>query len=495
MGVVKNQTIKGSIFTYIGAFLGFITVAVVQPKLITQEQIGLLSLLNDLSMVFAAFAALGFGSTIRYFPYFRNPDRKHHGYLFLACIVALAGFLLMTTVIFFFKDEIISQKSQSSNLFTEFYYYLIPLTLFFLYFNVFELFARVNYETIISQFLREVLKRVLIFIAFMLLLFGVVDFAGFMPLWLIASILPTIILFWYISKNKSFSFSADFSFLKENKPLVRQLINISSFSLLVSMSPYIIGLVDKFMINQEFGLSQAGVYAIMMNFGAIISMPMRSLSSISLPVVAEAWKTNDMKTISSLYSKSCINQLIIAILLFIGIWGNVHNIFAYLPEYESGKYVVFFIGIMNVIDMGTGVNGSILATSKYYRYDGLFHVLLVGFTIFTNLIFIPLYGIVGAAMSTALTKSLFNVFRYLFIWKVFKMQPLTWRFLLLVALGATVYFGSTLIPVLNNFIVDIIIRSIAIGGTFIVLTYYLKISADYNELIQASVKKVRGIFK
>ena len=483
MGVVLKQTIKGSILTYIGAFLGFITAAIVQPKVITPEQIGLLSLLNELSLVLGAFAALGFGSTIRYFPYFRNPKRRHHGYLFLACTIALVGFLLMCLFIFLFKEQIISQKSQDSLLFASYYYYLIPLTFFFLYFNVFELIARVNYEIVFSQFLREVLKRIFILIAFSLLFFNVLGFSGFMPVWLIASILPTAILFWSVSRKESFSFRPDFKFLKQNKDLVRKLINISSFTLLISIAPYIISLIDKYMINQAYGLSMTGVYTITMYFGAFISMPMRSLSSISLPVVAEAWKNEDRNTICSLYQKSCINQLIVAMLLFVGIWANVDNIFSYLPDFEVGKYVIFYIGLMSVVEMGTGINGTIIATSRYYRYDGLFHLLLVVFTIFTNLIFIPLYGIVGAALATALTKILFNLFRYFFVWRVFKMQAFSWRNLVAVLLGVVAYFASTLIPQSPSFIIDIIIRSVAITAIFLPAVYLLRLSEDINSLI------------
>lgn len=407
------------------------------------------------------------------------------------CLVALVGFILVSLAIVLFKSQIVSQNSQSSFLFSDYYHYLIPLTFFFLFFGVFEQFAKVNYNTVFSQLLREVLKRVFVLVAFALLFFRIADFSGFMPVWLIANILPTLILFWYISRMESFSLAPNFSFLKKEKQLSRNLLHISSFTLLVGTAPYIIGMIDKFMINQVYGLSAAGVYAITMYFGTFIAMPIRSLNAISLPVVAEAWKDNDLNTIDKLYHKSCINQLIIAVLLFVGIWANTHNIFTYLPSFEDGKYVIFYIGLMSVVEMGTGINGTIIATSKYYRYDGISHLLLVGFTIITNLIFIPLYGIVGAAMSTALTKIIFNLFRFGFIWKKFGMQPIGWNSLVVVALGIAIYFGSKLIPAFDSFIIDIIVRSVAIGAVFITLTYLFRISDDFNRLIHNLWSKVR----
>ena len=491
MGVVLKQTIKGSIYTYVGAALGFITLVFVQPHAIDPEQIGLIYMLNDLAMLFATFAVLGFNSTIRYFPYFRSKENKHHGYLFLAVVIALVGFLLVCGVIVLFKDQIVSQKSQESFLFSDYYYYLIPLTLFFLYFNVFELFARVNYDTVFSRFLREVLKRILVLGAFMFLLFKLVDFDGFMPVWLIANLLPTLILLVYVFRMETFSLSPNFKFLKQNKPLVNKMVSISTFTLLVGTAPFIVGMIDRYMVNQLYGLSDAGIYSIMFYFCAIISMPTRSLYSISSPVIAEAWKQDDKESIRSLYHKTCINQLIFAVLLFIGIWGNVDNIFKYLPVYEPGKYILFFIGIANVIEMGTGVNGIIIATSKYYRYDGLFYLLLIGVTIIGNLIFLPLYGMTGAAIATALTSVLFNTFRYFFVWKVFKMQPFDWRNLIVVLLGLMAYFITTLIPQMSNYVVDLVIRSVAITAIFLPLVYLLKLSDDFNFLVKKYLRLKR----
>jgi len=489
MGIVKNQTVKGIIFTYLGAFIGFITTGILQPKLLTQEQVGLVGILSDLSVTFAILASLGFSATIRYFPYFRNEARKHNGYLFLASIVSLVGFLLVCVIIIVCKGIIVNQDVQQSTLFSDYYIYLIPLTLFVLYFNVFELFARVNYETVAARLLREFVKRLLVLVVFMFLLFKLIGFNQFMPLWLLANIIPTIILFWWITRMKSFSLRPDFSLL--NKDMRKKLANISVFALLTGSAPVIISMIDKFMVNQLYGLSMTGIYAISIFFGNFIMMPARSLNSVALPIVADAWKSNDIQTIDLLYKKSSINQLFIALLLFIGIWANIDNIFAYIPDYSSGRYVIFFIALYSVLDMSTGISGVIISTSRYYRYDAVFYFSLIAFTIGANLVFIPLYGITGAAMATALTYFIFKLFRYLFILRKFNIQPFTWNSLILVAVAASVYYISTLIPAFASFIVDTLVRSIFIGILYVAVCYFLNISADINGVINSFFRKFR----
>lgn len=490
MGLVQRETIKGSVYSYLGVLVGFITIVIIQPKVLNEEQVGLLGLLNDFSVTFATFAFIGFSATIRYFPYFRSVENKHNGYLFLACSVAAVGFLLVAAFIYFFKSFVIGQSDQGSPLFSEYYYYFIPLVFFTLYFNVFELFARALFKTVASRFLREFLKRIFVLIPFLLLLFQQIAFPDFMPLWLVASILPTFILFWYISRLEGFSLKPKMDFLDTD--MKRKLARISFYAILAAAAPSIVATVDKYMINSMYGLSKTGIYTITMYFSVIILLPTRSLYSVALPVVAEAWKANDRGRIERLYKQSCVNQLLIGALLFLGIWGNVHNVFAYIPEYKSGMYVIFFMGIANIFEMATGINGTIIATSKYYRYDTFFYLFLAVLTIVSNLIFLSIYGFIGAAIATALTYMIFNLFRYLFVLRAFKMQPFGWKNLGILVLAVAVYFLSKLIPVHPNYIVDLIVRSSAMGVAYLVGAYYLRFSEELNSLVDAAIEKFLG---
>ena len=41
MGLIAKQTIKGSIYSYLGAFIGFVNVALLMPQIFTTDEIGL----------------------------------------------------------------------------------------------------------------------------------------------------------------------------------------------------------------------------------------------------------------------------------------------------------------------------------------------------------------------------------------------------------------------------------------------------------------------
>src|SRR5690606_25364157 len=136
----------------------------------------------------------------------------------------------------------------------------------------------------------------------------------------------------------------------------------------------------------------AGVFAIATYFGSVIQIPARSILRVSSSVIADAWRNNDLANIKDVYHKTCLNQFIIGILLLLGICVNIDPLMALLPpEYAEGRYVIVLMSLGYLIDMATGANGIIIATSKYFRYDTYFMFLLVIVTFITNMAFIPIY--------------------------------------------------------------------------------------------------------
>ncbi|MHA1695338.1 MAG: hypothetical protein ACTSUG_08765 [Candidatus Helarchaeota archaeon] len=45
MGIIQKQTIKGTIYTYLGVALGFVNIGLLTPKIFSTDQIGLTNIL------------------------------------------------------------------------------------------------------------------------------------------------------------------------------------------------------------------------------------------------------------------------------------------------------------------------------------------------------------------------------------------------------------------------------------------------------------------
>ena len=93
MGIIQKQAIRGTIYSYIGVGVGFLITGILFPKFLDLEVIGLLSLLVAYSVIFSQLGSLGFGGVInRLFPYFRDKESGHQGFLVIALGISLIGF-------------------------------------------------------------------------------------------------------------------------------------------------------------------------------------------------------------------------------------------------------------------------------------------------------------------------------------------------------------------------------------------------------------------
>ena len=493
MGIIIRQTIKGSIWSYFGVIIGFVTTAYLYPNYLSSEIVGLFSLLLSYSAIFAQFSSLGInGVTSRLFPYFRDKEKGHNGYLFIVLIIAILGFGLFSFFFFIFYPKFIESNIEKSKLFAEYAYLIIPLTFFILLYTILDIYNKLLYNAILGIFLQEFFQRVLIFGVIATYAIGLINLQLLVFLFVIAACAKGIYLLIYLFANGELSLKPNLNFI--TKKMRKEIGNVALFSILTGVGGSIVFSFDKIIINHFLGLGSAGVYSIAFFFGTLVLIPSRPLLRISGTLIAEAWKRDDRKYILDIYSRSCINQFIIAAFVFGGIWINIDNIQIILgDEYAGTKWAIFFIGLANLIEMATGSNAQIIGYSKYYRVALYFLLVLIVFVIIAMLVFIPLLGITGAAIAIAVSIIFNNLMRYFYILRKFKMQPFSFKFLLIpVAFGVAWFFSNLLVQL--QLIPDILIRSIIFTIFFSGLILGFKISEDINIIIRKIITKyfVRG---
>jgi len=480
LGIIIKQSVKGTVFVYTGLILGFVTTGILFPRIYSTEQIGLLKIIVAYSSLIAMFGTLGInGATIRLFPFFRNEAMKHYGFLAMTLLVGLVGFVLTTGLLLIFKPLIIEMNSDKSALFIRYFNYLIVLVFFQIFFSILDTYYSALLNSVHGTFLREVFQRVLIILFIGLFFFDLITFHQFVLFYILSLSLPTVYIMATLIHERQFSLQTNFRFL--DRQMLISIISMSVFSILNGFSMIIIQNVDVIMVNSMVGLDAAGVYSICFFFGVVVCLPARSIYKIANIVSAGAWKKNDLKTIRDIYEKSCLTLFIIGLLLFLGIWVNIENIFHILgSEYIPGRWVIFFIGLGSLVDMATGANSSVFGTSKYYKVQTALLIMLVLLLVISNLILIPKLGVVGAAIGSAGSLILLNILRYLFLYFKFKLQPYNIRFIYVILIGAAAYLAASQIPVFSNYIIDILIRSTFVTLIFCLPIYVFKISEDIN---------------
>ena len=491
MGIIQRQSIKGTIYSYIGVVLGFVTTGLMYPFILDEGEIGVLKLLMSYSALAAQIAGLGFnGVTVRLFPYFRDPKTAHKGFLFLGLIITAIGLVISLGGLALLEPWIIEKSAAKSALFTQYFFLIFPLIVFQLLFAFLDNYYTQLYNSTFAIFLKELVQRSLIIASILVFYLGYINFSQFVYLFVIMVSFPTLLLIFQIYRDKELRINTNLKHIDSN--LRKQIIEVSLFSILTSFTGVIILNIDSIMLSYMVGIGATGIYAINYFFGVLVKVPIRPMVKISNAVISESWKKNDIANIKDIYNKSTLSQMIVGSFLFLGVLINIDSIYQYLPEaYEQGKYVLIFIGLASCLEMATGVSKSVIGTSKYYKVQSLAMVGLAVLVVITNYIFIPLYGVAGAGFASFVSLFIFNAFRYFFIWFKFKMQPYNYKHGLVVVIAIGLFFISKLLPMTNNYFIDIPYRSLIITILYAISVYSLNISPEVNGIINKGINLIR----
>ncbi len=493
MGVVIRQSAKNVIITYAAFALGYLNTLIFYPLVLSKEEIGLVRMLINTSFFFATFASLGAANIpTRFFPYFRDPAKKHNGILFFILLLGAIGFSLFLLAFIVFREDIIKVYSGNADMLINYLYYLIPFTFIALYSNIFDSYIVIQQKPVVPNFLKEFLVRLLMTLGLVLLLLKSMNFDQFVIFVITSYGIVLASLIYYIRHENVLFLKPDLSVFRSGR--LKSMLVFGGFILMGNASGTIIQNVDSLMLTAYKGLSSTGVYTIAFFIAAVIEIPKRSISQAVIPLISESNKNEDISKLEVLYKKSSLNQLIAGGLLFFVIWFNIDNIFRFIPNgqnFVEGKWVVFWIGMSKLFDMATGVNQEIVGTSKYYKIDLVFYTMLGVMGIITNMIFIPKYGMNGAAFASAFSIFFFNIVRFIFIKMVFKIQPFTINTLKTLLIAAAVIGVDAILPYAGNFISDILLRSIVISAVFLVPVIYFKVSEDINKIYDRVLFEIR----
>lgn len=460
--------------------MGFVTVAILFPRWFSPAEIGALNLLMAYSMILAQVATLGFpGAIIRFFPRYRENGGGVKVFVGLTLMVSMLGALLFLMAYPLLSDRIISENINNSPLFAEYVYMLIPLTLAQLFFFNLESYGNAIYKAAAGVLIKEFLQRVLILLPFVAVMAGWIGFDGYLPLYVGAILISTLILVAYLITIGKLSFQFPRSSDLQAKS---EMLSVSFFSWLVGFSTLAIQRIDGILINRFFDESLTGIYTTTFYFGTLVLIPGRVINRISYTLVSDRMSQHDVKKVGEIYHNTSRVQWIIGLLLVGGLWVHLDNVFRILPEaYESGRWVIIWIALGNLLRMSGGVADGIIAYSPYHRFNTLFVLLLLTITIVGIFFFVTPYGINGVAFATFLAVFVFHIIRTLFIHQRIGLQPYSKTHLLGLIVIAPGILLSYLIPQMHSLILDLILRSISLVLLCGVPLHFSQLLPEWNE--------------
>jgi len=496
MGIIQKDALRTMILSYLGLILGYLNRGVFFILFLTSAQVGLINLIISVGLLFAQCANLGTVYAVwKFFPFFRNKEKNNHGFLLLTSIIVSLGILLFVIISILFKDSINSHYQEKSKAFIDYYYWIIPIGIGNVFFLLFDNYLRGMYKNIIGVFANEILSRLIIFILLLLYGYHAITFDVFIISHFLVYFIPALILLFYLLKKQEITFSL--STIKIPRKFKKIILAFSLYNYVNSLGALVVVTLDSLMIASYIGLTETGIYTQIIFLTSTLMVPYRSIVRVSSPLVSEYWKNNDMIKMNELYQKVSSVSLFIALFLFLIIWLNINELFTFLPkEYAVGKWVFLFLMLGKMLDMYFGINGTIFITSKKYKYDIIFTVLLIGIVTVLNVYLIPTFGIIGTAISTSISYVIYNIGRLLFVYFAYKIHPFTWKQVyLILTFTLTLAFYYLLFPLFINPFVNIVFQTLYILITFCSVLYFFNLEPNTKAYLQNGVSFIANKIK
>ncbi len=495
MGIIKRQGIKTTLVNLLGSAIGAFSVLFIYP--LADDIYGYAQWLYNTAYLLVPFATLGILSLIvKFFPNFNNEKAKaFNGFLSLILILLSLTFLLFLGLWQFLNPQavrLLNFLGMEGDLLQDNSRYILGLlgALILMQFFINQSMNRLR--IVIPNLISQLGYKIFLPILVLVYVYYGIDQSDFALAIILFFVLVNVCLCMYLITIKGLKLG------KIQKPSngfsYKEMTKYSLFGSLNQLSQGLAFRVDSVMIPLFLDMLKNGVYNKVLFIGNVIEMPMRAINQISAPIISKAWKDNDLLEIKKVYQKATNNLFLIGAFIFLIIWyvlDDLIQLSSNPDSFPNARNIFLLIALGKLVDMLTSINGQIIIYSKKYKYNLIFLIFLAVSNVSLNFILIPKYGILGAAMATAISLTAYNVIKLVFIYFSYGLLPFQKSniktFLVLIMLAGLFY----LIVLPFGPIVNIIIKLAFLSLVFTSIAYFWKISEDMNGLAREAL----GYFK
>lgn len=420
MSIVAKQSFKYTIIGYLGFLLGTFSAVFVFP--LNLEFYGKLRFIMNSAEIITPFIILGISYANVKFFYQSQRDNKHHNLLSISLLVIGINFILF--LFGFILIPIIFPKIKNLEIW-EYKFYVIPLVLILSICAVFNKFIS-NYKRIaISNIFDNLFPKLANILSFSLFFFlGIaqsISFLVFISFFFISMVGYII----YTNNLEKINYDFSTQYLQKNN-LWRAVASYSFFSFLGTFGNQLN--INNQMIGEFMSMKEVGVYSILYSLISLISTPQLGLFNVSAPIINQSLSEKKYADLDKFYKKTSLSLFFLGAILF----SCIVTGFPYLTSMmKNGKLLLEFQSIIWIwgtavlFDLATGFNGNIISLSKYYKFNILMMLIFALFTIGLNYYFIKYteLKLIGIAISTAISTSIYNGIKVLFNYWKFKVSP------------------------------------------------------------------------
>ncbi len=207
---------------------------------------------------------------------------------------------------------------------------------------------------------------------------------------------------------------------------IKRILGVAYSVIFASVSLFLYTQTDLWVLGYFKEKDVVGVYGITAKMVLLVYFPMFAFASIVPSLFSSSYALGDHKELKRVTRQSSRWILSMAMPIVLGLFleGRFVLRYFYGAEFEGGYIVLVILTIGHLINTSTGLVGLFLQMTgkhRFYMRINIFYGLL---NLILNIILVPSYGMIGAAISTAFCLSMLELTCTIFVYKHFSISML-----------------------------------------------------------------------
>jgi O-antigen/teichoic acid export membrane protein len=490
MADIRKQSIKGVFWVYTGFAIGaLITYLFTNDLWFKTEEYGLTRSLLEIGILVYAFSSIGTNFYLyKFFPYYKdNLENKDNDLLGQAIKIAAVGFTITVLMLVLLEPIVVRKFGTNAALLVEYFYLIIPIGFFYLMYSLLEAYSYGFSKGVTTNFLKETALRIFVLLIVILKILDVINLKTLVILFSLQFLVIAFLLAYILHKEGNLWIT--FKTSRVTKKFKKNIINIVALTFLTVIVNTLRGSIDSLVLAAKLdkGLSKVAVFGFVSYLAMPMQAPIRSMAAVTIPHLSRFWKEKNITEIARIYKRSSINLLAFSLFIFFFVLLNFTHVihtFNINPEYLEGEIVFVIVGLVLIVELGTGLNGQIIGTSSFFRFELWTSILLTAMIIPLSYFLTIKYGLLGPAIANLVSFTIYNAIRIVFLQKKFNMQPFSSKTIEIILIASISFIIVHFALQNQEGIWFIILRSLLFSILFIVPTYLRNISPDVKQVLE-----------
>ena len=286
------------------------------------------------------------------------------------------------------------------------------------------------------------------------------------------------------------------AFHSPSRPAVtsRQMVTFSLPTALADVSGVIISRADRIFLGIYWTAADVGVYQAAAQIAIIMAAILSAFNMILMPMIADQYHKKNMRQLEELFrinTKWGIYCIVPLVLVIAFVPEDVMQVI-FGPAFVSGAIVLQILTIGQFVNIATGATGSMLIMTGHQTVWFRLSMVIVVVNLALNLTLIPPWGMIGAAVATALTIGGLFIASLLLVKRILGLWPYDRRYLKGIAAtaGAMLLLFSVRLLSLSP-LANVVVNAIVAAGAFFGLLILLGLDPEDRAFIELIRKRVR----